>query len=356
MNILRNILSNPSIKSAHFIDNRTLMQIGLIVLKEAEVQEKRSSKRPGIAAIEYLLNCKYDIIEQYDLNSHAKDQILGTIDKVINQFAKKYGIVKQGKNFYLPEEVAIAIMHPESNIDQRQYLLAQLYAEKQKLHILKTQLSRQSLQGSEILQKAILNQEALIKDLHKQLASTYTFTNESVEDHKKTATQLLAGAAVGHKLGSAASTRKARARWQLDNKENYAKRLKDVTNKSLNHERNIQKQGALATDTYQKAVAKAKSLAARKNVKPETKAAAKADAKAAGENIKKLNKLMGTAQERTNKIAGHAAGYVKNLDKYKKPLQKVAKKGGVRGALVGTGLVGAAKLLSMTKDRKHDKN
>ena len=95
MNILRNILSNPSIKSAHFIDNRTLMQIGLIVLKEAEVQEKRSSKRPGIAAIEYLLNCKYDIIEQYDLNSHAKDQILGTIDKVINQFAKKYGIINR---------------------------------------------------------------------------------------------------------------------------------------------------------------------------------------------------------------------------------------------------------------------
>lgn len=176
MNILDTFLMTYR-KNQVQIPRRELLLFAVSALREAERLEHENVGSPGKAAIEFLLNMKYEIVENRDLETHVKDVMLSEIDSVINKVVAKYHIQKKGKNFYFPESLAIiepAVIGPEGSD-----LLADLYAANTELEVLKIQLARTNLNSSDCfrLKSAILDQENRIKEIKLAIVKQQYFSH-----------------------------------------------------------------------------------------------------------------------------------------------------------------------------------
>lgn len=214
--ILDGILNRLRYKQRVDIPRQDLVMLALALFKEAVNVEANNVGSPGKSAIEFLLNQKYEIIENPQISEPIRDTILKEIDGVINKVVAKYHIKRKGKNFYFDEALEMAITYPDnvSNPDANQ-LVANIYAAQVELETLRIQLSRTNLQNLSqtiLVKQAILDKESEIKEMKKKLRLFSYF--DSVTDQnslyrrslgeakKETATGALAGAAIGAKLAS----------------------------------------------------------------------------------------------------------------------------------------------------------
>ena len=141
--ILDNILNKIRYKQQVVIPRQDLVMLGLALLKEADSLEQDNTGAPGKAAIEFLLNQKYSLIENHNVSDSIRDAILKEIDSVITKVVAKYHVKRKGKNFYFDEALEIAILSPEktANPDANQ-LLANIYAAQVELQTLRIQLKK----------------------------------------------------------------------------------------------------------------------------------------------------------------------------------------------------------------------
>lgn len=222
--ILDNILNKLRYKQKIEIPRQDLVMLALALLKEADLIEADNTGSPGKAAIEFLLNQKYEIIENRGISIPVRDIILKEIDGVINKVVAKYHIKRKGKNFYFDESLAIAILAPDKvnpNPDADQ-LVANIYAAQVELEQLRIQLTRTNLQNlsqTMLVKQAILDKEAEIKEMKKKLRLFSYF--DSVTDQnslyrrslgeakKEVAIGAGAGAAIGAKVASDRFKKKA---------------------------------------------------------------------------------------------------------------------------------------------------
>lgn len=364
------------------LDSSTLMRASIQAMREAEQEEKHSSDTPGKTAISYVLNQKYEVIEDGVLQTHLKDIICKSLDRVLDKLAYKYRVQRKGKNFIFSEGM-FCIANPSEEISSKEQLLAAIYAEKQKLHALNIQLARLNPQNDEYLRVAIRKQESIIKALHNNLADTIGFRNESLvtrlknilnsltEEKKNelasTAAYTAAGSAAGGAFGRYAIQRKAKARWDYDakmkkhnertthldlvTKDYYdAKKQKGRNNSLLNRQHNLIKDYEAKLKTVKgrskEATAKRKQLNTIID-----------KLKAAKERLTNQQNAVNSIYKNARNEMPMAAGAVhrskiETVDRLNKALKRVGKKGLKKGALVGAGLGLTAKALSYRPDRR----
>lgn len=181
MNILDSFL-NTYRRNQIELPKKELLLFAISALREAERIERNNTGSPGKAAIEFLLNMKYTIVEHRTLPTHTKDLLLAELDGVIDKLSAKYHIKRKGKNFYFE---SLAITEPAIIGPAGTDLLADLYAANTELQVLKIQLARTNLNSSDclFLNNAILNKEKQIKEL--KLAITKQKYFSTVDDQNK---------------------------------------------------------------------------------------------------------------------------------------------------------------------------
>lgn len=215
--ILDNILSKLRYKQQIEIPRSDLVMLSLALLKEVETLEKDNSGAPGKVGIEFLLNQKYGLIDNKNINPYIRETLLKEIDGVINKVVAKYHIKRKGKNFYFDESFEIAITSPDTinpNPDANQ-LLANIYAAQVELESLRIQLTRTNLQNTSqtiLIKQAVLDKELEIKEMKKKLRLFSYFDSVSDQDYlyrrslgeskKEISTGALIGGAIGGKVAS----------------------------------------------------------------------------------------------------------------------------------------------------------
>lgn len=170
MNILNSIINKFKFKNQPTISKSDLMSFTIALIREADRIEKNSTDTPGKAAIEYLLNMKYAIVENRNLNTEDQDVLLNQVDSILDKFASKYKVIRKGKEFIFNEN-EIVIVHPECTIDKEQYLVCKIHSEQAELESLKIQLTKYNIENSISLKikNCILEKELLIKKLKRDL-------------------------------------------------------------------------------------------------------------------------------------------------------------------------------------------
>lgn len=170
MNVLTNFFNRFRTKDPIEISRPDLMALTISLLREADRLEHSSTDLPGKAAIEFLLNMKYAVVENRELSTHTQDQLLSTIDNLLNKIAGKYKVTKKGRE-YIFNEGELIITHPECAIDKEQIIICTIHKEQAELESLRAQLVHTNLQCSLTLRlkQAILDKECHIRHLKKDL-------------------------------------------------------------------------------------------------------------------------------------------------------------------------------------------
>lgn len=144
------------------IPRKELALFSVAILREAIRIEHDNTGSPGKAAIEFLLNTKYQIAESRDLELYIRNMLLSEVDNVIKKVVAKFGIERRNNKFYFDEAIETIAMTIQVKTPEQLLCDAQV-----KLELLKQQLAKTDLQSAEstILTKQIKDQENLIKDL-----------------------------------------------------------------------------------------------------------------------------------------------------------------------------------------------
>lgn len=222
--ILDDILNRIRYKQPVDIPRQDLVMLSLALWKEANLIEQDSTDAPGKAAIEYLLNQKYIIIENPKLVDSVIDVLLKEIDGVIKKVVAKYHVKRKGKNFYFDEALEFAIISPDKmgDCEDANQLIANIYAAQVELETLRVQLTRTNLQNTSqtlLAKQAVLDKEQEIKEMKKKLRLFNYFDSVSDQNDlyrrslgeakKEVATGAIAGGVIGSKIGSDKFKKKA---------------------------------------------------------------------------------------------------------------------------------------------------
>lgn len=325
--ILDNILNKIRYKQQVVIPRQDLVMLGLALLKEADSLEQDNTGAPGKAAIEFLLNQKYSLIENHNVSDSIRDAILKEIDSVITKVVAKYHVKRKGKNFYFDEALEIAILSPEkiANPDANQ-LLANIYAAQVELQTLRIQLTRTNLQDISTvisIKQAILDKELEIKDMKKKLRLFTYFDSVSDQDSlyrrslgeakKEVTTGAVAGGLVGANIASG----------RFKKKVDYVNKQKKFQQTAKNLDQTKKNMTGMAAEL--------KHLH---------------DTGLTPNKEKKANKILKTMKQtlgdQRNLRKGYKKGAKQMLNLSKEAIKK-GLKGGLKGAAIGAGLgLGAA--------------
>lgn len=159
MNILYNILNRFRTKGQAVLDKRDLMDFTMNLIREADRLERLNDGTPGRAAIEFLLNIKYAIVENRKIDDLSKEQMLDRVDSVLDKVAAKNKVQRKGREFIFTEELIIT--HPECAIGKEQILYCKIQALQSEIESLKIQLARTPLQSSMTIK---IKDEILLKE------------------------------------------------------------------------------------------------------------------------------------------------------------------------------------------------
>lgn len=310
------------------------------VLREAVRIEHANAGAPGKAAIEYLLNQKYQIVQNRQLNRYVQTELLKQVDQVIDLIVKKYHVDRSGKNFYFDESIEFVITAPDkfdnSSIGN---VIANLYAAKCELNALKIQLTKTHISNpsqTKLVQDAVINKEKELEYLKRKLVSLKAFDSvsdqdllyrrslgESTKDDAKKAVGV--GATIGAFTHGVISGQKAKKDSGL-----YKDRKK-----FLNTEKKVKEVGAQLSkadhDAYISTIRNAEKSTTKKLLD-------KADSLAGKQN--KLNQL---ADARFKKLQNTQL-------KVNGRMLKGALKGAGIGAAVGLGALGVKKMIDKKKN------
>lgn len=350
MNILYNFLNQYRVKGRVDLPKRDLLLFAVAAIREAERLEHQNSGTPGKAAIEFLLNMKYQIVENRQLQDHTKDLLLGELDSVIAKMCAKYHVQKKGKNFYFDE--SLAITEPTVIGPAGTDLLADLYAANTELETLRIQLTRCPLNSSDCfrLKSAILAKEADIQGIKLAITKQKYFSHtddqnsynpmyrrslgEEAKDAAKagTAVGALAGYAIGRHKG-AKDSRHDQAVKQYKKADDFIKNNRSKAEKELLNYSAAKDLTKANKDTLKRA--------------GHTRQSATEAANAAKEALKKLAK----DKARGNKFKAAAT---KRLQKSGVKVLGSSIKGGAKGALIGAAAGLAAYGAKKIADKKHE--
>lgn len=333
MNILNDFLNKFDPEELINVPRRDLVVFTMSLLKEVAILERENTGSPGKAAIEFLLNQKYEIVENRNIPRHIQDLLLKEVDSVINKVVVKYKVQRKGKNFYFDEAMSIVITAPDRVCDTEDQLIANIYAAQAELESLRVQLTRTNLQNTAqtlLIKKAVLDKEEEIDFMKKKLSTFRKFdsvTDQNLlyrrslgEAQKETATGASLGAVTGYIAGS--NTLKKRA--------NFDKKRTDFQNasKALNKEkRNIQGLASEAKHLYNSGLTPNKSKKFQKIVNT---------MKTSLDNQRNLKKYVDSNGKKVLSITRQAI---------KKGLKSGAK-GAAIGAAAGLGVAAAHKALN----------
>ena len=190
MSILNNLIGKFKFKNQSTIQKSDLMAFTIALIREADKIERNSTGTPGRASIEYLLNMKYAVVENRNLNTEDQDILLNQIDQVLNKFASKYKVIRKGKEFIFNES-EIVIVHPDCPIDKEQSIICKIHSEQAELESLKIQLAHYNLENSNTfrLKNCILQKERNIKKLKRDLMLLKyfsTYNSNSIDSLRNT--------------------------------------------------------------------------------------------------------------------------------------------------------------------------
>ena len=242
MNILDDFLNKNLSSEAEDFSRRDLVLFTMNLLKEVILLERNNVGSPGKAAIEFLLNQKYEIVENTDLPKSMRDQLLKEIDSVINKVVVKYKVQRKGRNFYFDESMSIVITAPDKICNTEDQLIANIYAAQSELESLRIQLTRCNLQNTSqtlLMKKAVIDNELEIQAMKKELTTFRKF--DSVSDQnllyrrslgeakKELETGAITGGAAGYAIGSHRYKKKMNFDKKLRDYQQANKDLKDTT-------------------------------------------------------------------------------------------------------------------------------
>lgn len=292
---------------------------------------------PGKAAIEFLLDTKYQIIENRRLEIVTRDILLDEVDAIILKMAKKYNIKRKGKSFVFTEsEMVIGYSVKEHDLE------TQLYDLNTRLNMLKIELARTPLQSSITLKLKgdILDLEQQIKEVKIALTkqkyfshyddsqslyrrSAYTGVSEKDLTPKQSAAT---GAAIGGVAAGVGSASAYTHKRELSKeRKNFAKLHKEKAD--------LHKDAAWVEDQMRRAK------------------------KGSGEKV--INGLIAKRDEIVNKIKQKNTKYQNSLHKLNdiqkganQRLLKNGAKGALAGAALGLAALGAKKYKDSHKNHK----
>ena len=326
--IFGNIINKLRYKQQVELPRQDLVMLALALLKEADRLESENSGSPGKSAIEFLLNQKYEIIENSSVSEPIRDILLKEIDEVIKKVVAKYHIKRKGKNFYFDEAMEFAIISPDkmSNCEEIDQLIANLYAAQTELETLRIQLTRTNLQNLSqtlLVKQALLDKEKEVKEMKKKLRLFSYFDSvtdqnslyrRSLGEAKK---EVTTGAVVGSAVGAKVASDKFKKKTNFNAKQKkFQQSAKDLANTK-------KEMSGLASETkhiYNTGITPNKQ--------------------------KKVDKLVGkmkqTLQDQRVARKAYNRGTKQVLGLSKEALKK-GLKGGLKGAAIGAGIgLGAA--------------
>jgi hypothetical protein len=350
MNILSNFLNQYRVKGKVDLPKRELLLFAVSAIREAERIEHDNTGSAGKAAIEFLLNMKYEIVENRQLQEHTKDLLLGEIDSVIAKLCAKYRVQRKGKQFIFSESLAItepAIIGPVGSD-----LLADLYAANTELETLRIQLARTSLNSSDCfrLKSAILDKEKQIKDIKIAITKQKYFSHTDDQNsynpiyRRSLGEEAKDAAKNGAIAGGIAGTVIGKHKGVVDNRHKQAVNQFKKANDFLNTT-----QSKAEKEYFNYASAKDLTKANKDTLKRagHTKQSAQETMNAARQALKKLSKDKAIA----NKYKAQAT---KRLQKSGVKVLGSAIKGGAKGALIGAAAGLAAYGAKKIADKKHE--
>lgn len=177
------------------LDKKTLLTATMELLKEADNLERKSSDLKGKAAIEYLLNCKYEIVTDRDIPSHNKDILIETIDKVIDKIVVRYKIEHKKDKFTFKEDATpvqqlfyFPQSHPEFDNDldlHREIHKLRFELDSKKAELIKMTVNSPMCKP---LQDEIRMIEDRIRELIREIANKKAFSTygiDSIDSNKE---------------------------------------------------------------------------------------------------------------------------------------------------------------------------
>ena len=177
------------------LDKKALLTVTMGLLKEADNLERKSSDLKGKAAIEYLLNCKYEIVTDRDIPSHNKDILIETIDKVIDKIVVRYKIEHKKDKFTFKEDATpvqqlfyFPQSHPEFDNDldlHREIHKLRFELDSKKAELIKMTVNSPMCKP---LQDEIRMIEDRIRELIREIANKKAFSTygiDSIDSNKE---------------------------------------------------------------------------------------------------------------------------------------------------------------------------
>ena len=232
MDALENILNQYRIKGEVDLQRRDLVIFAMNLFKEVEEIEHDNTGAPGKAAIEYLLNQKYMVVENPKLSRITQDILLKEIDSVINKVVVKYHIKRKGKNFYFNEDLTQFIQIPASiDVNDPETVVNKIATAQEELESLKIQLANSDLQSISqtlFLKKAVFDKEIELIELKKLLTKLVPLNlpySPIVRQHYRALGEAKKEAATGAVIGGTVAGTVASKSFK--NKTKFEKKRKD---------------------------------------------------------------------------------------------------------------------------------